>query len=84
MNQKKEVEKHWGNDIKFVIIRYFNTSNPLEDELFNELKQKGFVVFNLYDYIDTKQEKYQIKEKVRPNALFWKTAIPIMIKELGI
>ena len=55
--------------------------------MFDELKKDGFIVFEIYKYFDTKDPKWLVSEilpKTRPNDIFWKTAIPVMIKELGI
>lgn len=81
IQSKKEMCKRWGDDTKFVIIRFFKTQNQLEDKMFEDLKQEGFVVFEIYNYIDTKLQIYQTDKKVRPNELFWKIAVPILIQK---
>lgn len=79
-----EAKKHWGDNVKFIIIRYLDNHNPLEDKMFEELKKEGVIVFEMYKYIDTKQKKYQTKTKPRPNSLLWETIMPVMIEKTGI
>ena len=87
LESRRLAQLHWGKDVKFIIIRFFEPQNEIEDEMFDELKKDGFIVFEIYKYFDTKDPKWLVSEilpKTRPNDIFWKTAIPVMIKELGI
>ncbi len=88
IESKNEAQKHWGKDVRFVIIRLFKPNNDWEDKIFEDLKKEdGIVIFEAYKYIDTSSEKYLVKEilpKMRASGKMWETLVPIMVKELGI
>ena len=69
---KKEVNIHWGEDTKFIILKYF------EDSVFNaiqpELEKAGYIIIDRNDLVPFKEfdKNYCLSEiDSHPNAIVW-------------
>lgn len=87
---KKEVENHWGKDVKFVIFMYENVNNN-HHKSFNyikkELEEHGFIVIALPDLTekDLLSQNYQISSTdSHPNAKAWEEITPLLVEKLKI
>lgn len=80
---KKEAQNHWG-DVKFVIIRYYRTTNRIEDRIFKTLEKEGFIIFDLYKYVNTANARYSIKPRYYPDNQFWQNASCIIANYLKL
>jgi len=80
-----KVRKYWGDDVKFVIVRFCENKRINENELFDKLQKQGFIIFNLYDYVDVSlKTNYISKTKRRPNKAFFEKIADILIKEFNL
>ena len=82
LESKKEAEKHWDNDVQFVVLMY----SEINDDIKNRLKETGIEVISKEDFkIDVNDEEYTIsKNNTHPNAKAWDIIIPIIIDKLKI
>ncbi len=80
---KKEAEKHWGKNFKFVVIFY---RDPIRQETIKDLKKLGYITITKEDFkIDVWDKKFQISNtNEHPNGLAWDYITPIIIKKLNL
>ena len=94
LTAKEEINKNWGEDIKFVIILY-GTSKQLKKlkPAFKVLKNKNFIILNINKLSDKNfnTEEYQIgrsfnpnKYDKHPNAKAWEVITPLIVKKLNL
>lgn len=76
---KNEAQKHWGKDVNFVIIICNKNNSPFEDEIFKDLKNKGFIIFELNNCLNSKKQKNDIS---KPD--FWIESAKILTKEFKL
>ncbi len=88
MNIRKQAEKNWGKDIKFVILLYEDEKNLITiSKVLENLEKKGFIIINANDVSGTnlKTIDYQISESdSHPNEKAWKKLTPLLVKKLGL
>lgn len=82
IESKKEAQKHWGDNIKFVIVKCFDSDNILEDKIFINLSKQGFVIFELKKFMKIKDKIY--KDGARHSPLFWKDTAEVLVKEFNL
>ena len=85
---KKEIEKHWGNDVKFVVLVYEEEYNIKKlKPIITDLEKIGIQFINLNDLSDInfRDSEYQISESdLHPNAKAWEVLTPLLVKKLGL
>ena len=80
---RKEAEKHWGKDLKFVVMFY---RDPIRQETIKELDDLGYIIITKEDFkINVWDKKFQISETDdHPNGLAWDYIVPVIVKKLNL
>ena len=80
---RKEAEKHWGKDLKFVVMFY---RDPIRQETIKELDDLGYIIITKEDFkINVWDKKFQISETDdHPNGLAWDYIVPEIVKKLNL
>ena len=87
------MNKHWGKDIKFVIIFYGSKTKMIRlSKLKKELENLGFIIIDINDLSDKNfaSKEYQIGKTefkdldVHPNARAWEEITPLIVKKLKL
>ena len=81
---RKEMEKHWGNNLKFVVIFYDSWNIPYKKLLSEKLKKNGFIVFSTNDITNEnlKIEKYMMQDNNHPTEKAWDLLTPKIAERL--
>ena len=84
-----DAQKHWGKDIKFVIISYTNPKQylyykPLFQELEDVYRIKVININNLSNKNFFHLEYHISKKDGHPNKRAWEEITPLIVKELGL
>ena len=94
LTAQKEIIRHWGNDVKFVIFLY-GKENDLQKlkSVFSSLKKSNFIIVDI-NGLSSKNfftPKYQIGKSLsskrydrHPNAKAWEELTPLIVKKLGL
>lgn len=80
LETKKELNKLYGPDVKFVILSY-------DGRLPENIKENNnFIVVDLSELLDINvhEPEYKIDDLVHPNALAWQKIVPVLVKELNL
>ncbi len=82
---KKETQKHWGDDIKYLFL-YFDTNDVLYDKLKPSLEKDGFMCLSINELTkeDLSQPQYKAPDNAHPSELAWELLTPIIIEKTGI
>ena len=83
---KKLFEKHYPNT-KFIILLYPTNNNIYTaSEKWQELKEKGFTIYNLNDLTgaDLTLDEYKLNDKVHPNEKAWDIISEALVKKLNL
>ena len=80
IESKNEAQKHYGKDVKFVIINC--SFDDLQKETFKSLSDNGFMIFDLYKFININDKIH--KDASRPNAKYWQKAAIITVDKLKL
>lgn len=87
IDAKREMEKRWGNDIKFVVLFYDEKKYVTKmSSLISDLEKEGMIVvdINKLSNIDFKEEEYKLSGDTHPNAKAWEVLTPLLIRKLGL
>lgn len=82
IESRKNLEKNWGNKVKFTVIIYQNIK--YQEEIKNELEKNGFNVIQTEELTDADLEKpiYKIPKDGHPTGEAWTLLTPLIIDRL--
>lgn len=82
---RKELQKHWGEDFKFIILMYEDWNIMYKEELIKKLQDNGFIVICTKDITDEdlRIEKYQMQDNHHPTEAAWDLLLPELIKKIN-
>ena len=83
IESRNEAEKHWGKDIKFVVLFYSLIKN---EQIYERLQSNNILTIDVEDFkIDVDDKQYQISStNVHPNEKAWDVIVPIIVKKLKL
>lgn len=88
IEMRKEVEKHWGKDVKFVVLMYDKVSSvEVMKPVLTYLKEKNFTVIDVNELsdIDFYEDQYLFPPSMwHPNGKAINIYSDLLIKELGL
>ena len=79
----KQAKNHAKN-CEFIIVLLCEPTDSIEIRLIENFKEKGIKIFKLYNYINCTLDKYNIKNKHKPNSLYWDEVASIIAKEFKL
>jgi len=82
---KKEIIKHWGNDIKYFIL-YYNNNDDIWDYMKPILENNGFQAYSIEDFTDKDLRSYEYKtfDKFHPSEYAWDILTPAIVNKLKL
>ena len=80
---RKELQKHWGKDFKFIIVLYEVWQFPYKELLQKKLENNGFIVFSTLDLTseNLNSEKYMMLDNYHPTEAAWDLLTPKFIEK---
>ena len=81
IESKNEAEKHWGKDIKFVVLCY---SPIMNDPIYSKLQSNNILTIDKEDFkIDVNDKQYQSQDE-NPNEKAWDVIVPVIVQKLKL
>jgi hypothetical protein len=85
---REEMQKVWGKNFKFVILKYDEGDNSkyISSERWKELEDEGFIVLNTTDLVGRvlNQTEDLAFDNFHPAEKVWDMLIPKIVKEIGL
>ena len=79
IESKNEAEKHWGKDIKYVVLCY---SPIMNEQIYEKLQSNNIWIIDKEDFkIDVNNKQYQFQDG-HPNEKAWDVIVPVIVKKL--
>lgn len=82
---KKETQKHWGDDVKYLFI-FFDANDFLYSNLKPSLEKDGFQCLSLNELtnVDLSRSEYKAPDMAHPSEKAWELLTPLIIEKTGI
>ena len=83
---RKELQKHWKKDFKFIVILYEDWDIPHKDLMVKKLKENGFIVLSTKNLTteNLKDEKYMMLDNHHPKEAAWDLLVPQIIEAFNL